>query len=79
MKPVRETILNLLSAVAPDADLEGLDPTENLRQALDIDSYDFLQLLVKLHAELGVDIPESDYGKLASLQDLESYLTARIA
>ncbi len=79
MKPVRETILRLLSGVAPDADLEGLDPTENLRQALDIDSYDFLQLLMKLHGELGVDIPESDYGKLASLQDLESYLTARIA
>ncbi|MEW6284038.1 MAG: phosphopantetheine-binding protein [Candidatus Eremiobacterota bacterium] len=75
---VHETIARVLAEIAPDVDLDQVSPDEDVRQALDIDSYDFLNLLVKLHQELGVDIPESDYGKLGSLNDLERYLTARV-
>lgn len=72
---IREKILELLGEIAPEADLSQVSPDENLRELLDIDSYDFLNLLLKLHQELGVDIPESDYGKLDSLNDLERYLS----
>lgn len=75
MSHVREIILRHLSELAPDADLERLAPTANLRQTLDIDSYDFLRLLMALNGELGVEIPEADYGRLRTLADLESYLS----
>jgi acyl carrier protein len=48
-----------------------------MREALDIDSFDFLNFLIGLDDELGVEIPEADYGKLVSLNDLLDYLGAR--
>lgn len=53
-------------------------PGENLRETLDIDSFDFLQLLIGLHDSLGVEIPESDYGKLTTLEAIVSYLSQRL-
>ncbi|MDX2479410.1 MAG: phosphopantetheine-binding protein [Desulfuromusa sp.] len=75
---IRATIIAGLSQIAPEADFEELSPTENIREELDIDSFDFLNFLIGLNDELGVDIPESDYEKLISLTDLISYLSARL-
>ncbi|MEE4252908.1 MAG: phosphopantetheine-binding protein [Desulfuromusa sp.] len=75
---IRETIIRGLSLIAPEADFEELLPTENIREELDIDSFDFLNFLIGLNEELGVDIPEDDYEKLVSLDDLIKYLSARI-
>ncbi|GAB4163299.1 MAG: hypothetical protein Fur0021_38300 [Candidatus Promineifilaceae bacterium] len=71
---IKETIFDLLSAIAPEADFVRLDPNANLRQALDIDSFDFLNFLIGLDEAIGVEIPEADYGKLISLNDLLDYL-----
>lgn len=71
---IKETIFDLLSAIAPEADFVGLDPNANMRQALDIDSFDFLNFLIGLDEAVGVEIPEADYGKLISLNDLLDYL-----
>ena len=51
--------------------------TANLRDTLDLDSVDFLNFVVGLHAALGVDIPEADYDKLASLDACVAYLAAQ--
>lgn len=75
---IRETIIRGLSLIAPETDFEELLPTENIREELDIDSFDFLNFLIGLNEELGVDIPEDDYEKLVSLDDLIKYLSARI-
>ena len=64
----------MLRTIAPDVDPRGVGPDENLREALEIDSFDFLNLLIGLHKKLGVEIPESDYGKLNSLAGLTRYL-----
>ncbi len=74
---IRETILSQLGKIAPEADLASLQPSENLREALDIDSFDFLNFLIGLHEKLGVEIPESDYGRLTTIEEIESYLSAR--
>jgi len=68
----------LLHRIAPEADLDGLDPSEELRQALDIDSFDYLNFLVALSERFGVEIPESDYGKVTTLESLTHYLLQRI-
>jgi acyl carrier protein len=49
-----------------------------LREQVDLDSMDWLGFLVGLHRQLGVDIPETDYAKLVTLDDLLAYLAARV-
>ncbi|MEA3363604.1 MAG: phosphopantetheine-binding protein [Thermodesulfobacteriota bacterium] len=75
---IRTTIINELTQIAPEADFEELSPTENIREELDIDSFDFLNFLISLDDKLGVEIPESDYEKLISMDDLIGYLQERI-
>jgi acyl carrier protein len=75
---IKEIIFKLLKRIAPEADFSTLAPSEDIRAALDIDSFDFLQFLIGLNEEVGVEVPEADYGKLVSLQDLVGYLSAQI-
>lgn len=74
---IHDAILKCLRQVAPEMDPATLGPGDNVRQTLDIDSYDFLQFLVGLSEELGVDVPEADYGKLTTLRAITDYLAAR--
>jgi acyl carrier protein len=67
-----------LHKIAPEADLNRVEPNENLREVLDIDSFDFLNFLSAIHEKLGVDVPESDYGRVRTFSELVSYLSRRI-
>jgi acyl carrier protein len=71
-------ILKIAATIAPEADFNALAPGENLREALDLDSFDFLNLLIGIHEALGVEIPESDYGEVSTLAGLVKYLAARL-
>ena len=75
---VKDVIARVLGRVAPEADLGTVDPDANLREELEIDSIDFLHLLIGLNEELDVDIPESDYGQLTTLNEIASYVSARV-
>ena len=75
---IREAVLRVLGNIAPEADLTSLKPQARLRDQLDIDSMDFLNFLIGLHAELHVEIPERDYGRLATLAGCIEYLAAAI-
>ncbi|MGH8072377.1 MAG: acyl carrier protein [Candidatus Entotheonellia bacterium] len=75
---IKEVIVKVLRRIAPEADLDTLDPDANVREALDIDSFDHLNLLIGLNEELWVDIPEADYGQLTTLADIISYLSSRV-
>jgi acyl carrier protein len=74
---IKGAIAEALHKIAPEIDLDRIGPNDDLREALDIDSFDFLNLLVGLHDKLGIDIPERDYGKLRSLAELVRYLASR--
>jgi len=74
---IRSTVLDVLGAVAPEGDYARLKPDRPLRDQLDIDSYDFLNVMIQLHDRLGVDIPEADYQQLATLDAAVDYLCAR--
>lgn len=75
----RTTIAQVLATIAPEVDLEALDARAPLRDQVDLDSMDFLNLIVGLHERLQIDIPESDYARLVSLDDLVAYLAAKAA
>jgi acyl carrier protein len=74
---LRAAVVSVLGEIAPEADAARLDPTRSLRQQLDLDSMDFLNFVVGLHRRLGVEIPESDYSRLASLDGAVAYLGAK--
>ena len=74
----RAAILDALGNVAPELDPASLDPRQDLRSQLDLDSMDFLNFVVGLHKALGVDIPEADYRKLGTLDACVAYLTAKM-
>jgi acyl carrier protein len=78
-EPVRATILRILGDVAPDADLSQLRGDAQMRDALDIDSMDFLNVVVAVAEVLHVEIPERDYGHLATLDTMVEYVRARLA
>ena len=73
---VRDTVLKVLSSIAPEADLSRLKPQDRLRDQLDIDSMDFLNFVIRLHEELHVEIPEREYGRLATLAGCIEFLAA---
>lgn len=75
---IERAVLRSLKAVAPEADLSTLDHGEDLRDALDIDSMDFLRFVVGLHDTLHVDVPERDYPKIRTLDTCVAYLEERV-
>lgn len=77
-RDVRGAVLAALARIAPEVDPATLKGAVPLREQVDIDSMDFLNLVIDLHRELGIDIPESDYGKLSTLDDMVSYLGTRL-
>jgi acyl carrier protein len=76
---LRQTILDTLGDIAPEADLGALPPDKDLREELDIDSMDFMNFVIALHEKLGIDIPEADYPKLLTLDGAVAYLQPRCA
>jgi len=75
---IRLVVLEELGNIAPEADLKTIDPGADLREALDIDSMDFLNFITAIHHRLGIDIPEIDYPKLVTLDGAVRYLTAKL-
>jgi acyl carrier protein len=74
---IKATVLRVLGAIAPEADLARLDAGGSLREQLDLDSMDVLNVMIGLHEALHVDIPETDYPKLATLNGAVAYLAQR--
>jgi acyl carrier protein len=75
---IRTVLQEELGNIAPEMDLHKLDPAADLREALDIDSMDFLNFVIAVHHRLGVDIPELDYPKLVTLDGAVGYLAAKL-
>jgi acyl carrier protein len=63
-----------LAGIAPEVDLGTVDEAARLRDEIDLDSLDFLNLVQALHDATGVDVPEADYARVESLRDLVRYL-----
>jgi len=71
---LRAIVLAGLRAIAPEIDTAELRPDRPLRRQVDLDSMDWLNFLLGLHDKLKVEIPESDYARLVTLDDVVAYL-----
>jgi acyl carrier protein len=74
---VKSVVFSILKKIAPDKTPETLKPNDSIREVLDIDSFDFLQFIIALDEKLGVDTPEEDYSKLATMNLLLHYVNSR--
>lgn len=75
---IREAVLRMLCEIAPEADPSQIRGDVDLRDQLDIDSMDLLNFVISVDKELGVDIPESDYGRFSTLDEFVAYLAERL-
>jgi acyl carrier protein len=72
---IRALVAEVLAGIAPEADLAAVSDTQDLREALDLDSMDFLNFVIGLAQRSGVQIPEADTPKLISLRGIVAYLS----
>ena len=74
---IKQVVREALSNVAPEVDVDGLNPAKDLRDQIDIDSVDFLNFVIGLHKALNIEIPDADVAKLTTLNGCVSYLIAK--
>lgn len=72
---VKALIRNIFCEVAPEIDFEAIDIQRPLRDQVEIDSYDFYRIIVKIAQTTGVSIPDSKIPQLANLSELIHYLS----
>jgi acyl carrier protein len=75
---IKTRVLSALRHIAPEMDSASVQPDTALRVQLDIDSMDALNFFIRLHEDLGVEIPEGDYRKLNTLNECVAYLSERL-
>ena len=70
---IKETVFGIISKIAPEADLNNLDPAVKFRDQFEFSSVDFLAFVLKLQNELNIEIPETDCPELAALAGCFKY------
>lgn len=72
---IKQVILDILARIAPDEDLSNLDDSVPFREQMELDSMDFLDIVMELRKQYRVQIPEEDYSNLVTMDSTVSYLT----
>jgi acyl carrier protein len=73
----RKLVIDIISDIAPDEDLSNVKTDVRLRDQLQLDSMDFLDIVMELRKRHGIEVPEADYMQLASLDSCADYLTPK--
>tara|TARA_Y100001947_G_C10257689_1_gene268646 strand:+ start:619 stop:882 length:264 start_codon:yes stop_codon:yes gene_type:complete len=73
-KEVRRAVVNILEDIAPDADLSSIKDDVTLREQMDLDSMDFLDIVMELRKRFNIEVPEGDYQELVSMDSCIQYL-----
>lgn len=73
----KKLVIDIISDIAPDEDLSNIKPDVRLRDQLQLDSMDFLDIVMELRKRHGIEVPEADYMQLASLDSCADYLTPK--
>ena len=76
---IRAVALATLLSIAPEVEADALRGDRPLRSQVDLDSMDWLNFLLGLHEKLQVEIPEADYARLVTLDDVVAYLQRKLA
>lgn len=75
---LKQAIVRTLATIAPEIEIDALKPDAPLRDQVDLDSVDWLNFLVALHARIGVDIPDADAARLTTLDRLVDYCARKL-
>jgi len=75
---IKALVLREIRKIAPEVAPDEIDPALDLREQIDLDSMDILNLAIAIHQATGVDIPEADYPRMASLDGCVGYLRVRL-
>ena len=75
---IKNVVLEIIRDIDDEADLESLKPGDALRDQLDLDSMDFLDIVMELRKRYQIQIPEADYPHLATLESCVNYLIPRL-
>lgn len=75
---IRQVILDILDQIAPDEDLSDLQDEKPFREQMELDSMDFLDIVMELRKQYRVQIPEEDYPALASMDSTVEYLKPKL-
>jgi acyl carrier protein len=78
-KEIRSGVVASIKSVAPEVETAELADDRPLREQVDLDSMDWLNVIVGFHERFKVDIPEADYARLVTLKDIVTYLAAKLA
>ena len=70
---IKSAIIEQILEIAPDIDEADIIPDKNIQRSLEIDSFDFLKILINLSEILGIEVPESDYAKVDTLDHMYAY------
>ena len=73
----KKVVIDIIADIAPDEDLSTLKPDVRLRDQLQLDSMDFLDIVMELRKRHSIEVPEADYIQLASLDSCADYLTPK--
>jgi acyl carrier protein len=76
---IQSIVLKIIAEIAPDEDLSNVVPEIRLRDQLELDSMDFLDIVMELRKQHGIEVPEADYQELASLESCANYLEPKFA
>ena len=76
---INSIVLKIIAEIAPDEDLSNVAPEIRLRDQLELDSMDFLDIVMELRKQHGIEVPEADYQELASLESCANYLEPKFA
>lgn len=76
---VKEIILGIIAVVAPDADLSDIKGDVRLRDQFELDSMDFLDIVMELRKRYQIEVPKEDYSRLATLDGCVEYLAPKFA
>jgi len=75
---IRDTVLEIISHIVPDEDLSNLKGDIPIREQVELDSMDFLDIIMELRKRYGIEVPEDDYVHLATLDGSVAYLEPRM-
>ncbi len=75
---VKKAVTDIIEEILPEGDCSGIDPEKKLKDQLELDSMDFLDIVMELRKKYKIEVPEADYGKLASLNSCIEYLEPKM-
>lgn len=75
---IKSTVIKAILEIAPDIEEDEIELNENIQRSLEIDSFDFLKILTQIDRETGVSVPEVDYAKVDTIENMAEYILGHL-